>query len=275
MKKSVVITLLIVLLVAAAVLFFAVYKNSTTEDKVNDMYNSAKDEAGDMYNDAKDKVMMGSERKSMVMKEEERKLTAYHEGGHAIVALNQQASDPIHKATIIPRGRALGLVMRLPTEDRFSETYEQMLANMAIAMGGRAAEEMIFGHNKVTSGASSDIQQCTRLARNMVVKWGLSEKIGKVDYSQEDNGYMSSGKNVSADISPETAKLIDEEVKKLVDNAYDTASKILYDHKDELEIIAQALLEYETLTGDEIKEQTPHRLHLRQRPAEEHAQPRD
>ena len=204
--------------------------------------------------DAKDKVMMGSERKSMVMKEEEKKLTAYHEGGHAIVSLNQPASDPIHKATIIPRGRALGLVMRLPTEDRFSETYEQMLANMAICMGGRAAEEMIFGHDKVTSGASSDIQQCTKLARNMVVKWGLSEKVGKIDYSQEENGYASSGKNVSADISPDTAKLIDEEVKKLVDNAYNTAAKILHEKKDDLEILAKALLEYETLTGDEIKE---------------------
>ena len=215
------------------------------------------------FEDAKDKVMMGAERKSMVMKEEEKKLTAYHEGGHAIVSLYQPASDPIHKATIIPRGRALGLVMRLPTEDRFSETYEQMLANMAIAMGGRAAEEMIFGHDKVTSGASSDIQQCTKLARNMVVKWGLSDKIGKVDYSQEDNGYMSSGKNVSADISPETAKLIDEEVKRLVDDAYNTASKILYEHKEDLEILAKALLEYETLTGDEIKEllkgNKPHR----------------
>lgn len=213
--------------------------------------------------DAKDKVMMGAERKSMIMKEEEKKLTAYHEGGHAIVSIYQPASDPIHKATIIPRGRALGLVMRLPTEDRFSETYEQMLANMAIAMGGRAAEEMIFGHNKVTSGASSDIQQCTKLARNMVVKWGLSEKIGKIDYSQEESGYATSGKNVSADISPDTAKLIDEEVKKLVDNAYTTASKILYEHREELEILAKALLEYETLTGDEIKEllkgNKPHR----------------
>jgi len=204
--------------------------------------------------DAKDKVMMGAERKSMVMKEDEKKLTAYHEGGHAIVSLNQPASDPIHKATIIPRGRALGLVMRLPTEDRFSETYEQMLANMAICMGGRAAEEMIFGHDKVTSGASSDIQQCTKLARNMVIKWGLSEKVGKIDYSQEDNGYATSGKNVSADISPETAKLIDEEVKKLVDNAYNTAAKILYEKRDDLEVLAKALLEYETLTGDEIKE---------------------
>lgn len=213
--------------------------------------------------DAKDKVMMGAERKSMVMKEDEKRNTAYHEGGHAIVSLYQPASDPIHKATIIPRGRALGLVMRLPTEDRFSETYEQMLANMAIAMGGRAAEEMIFGHDKVTSGASSDIQQCTKLARNMVVRWGFSEKIGKIDYAQEDSGYMSSGKNVSADISPETAKLIDEEVKKLVDNAYVTASKILHEHRDELEILAKALLEYETLTGDEIKEllkgNKPHR----------------
>ena len=213
--------------------------------------------------DAKDKVMMGSERKSMIMKEEEKKLTAYHEGGHAIVSLNMPASDPIHKATIIPRGRALGLVMRLPTEDRFSETYEQMLANMAVAMGGRASEEMIFGHDKVTSGASSDIKQCTNIARNMVVKWGLSEKVGKIDYSQEDSGYLASGKAVSADISPETAKLIDDEVKKLVDNAYATASKILYEKKDDLEILAKALLEYETLTGDEIKEllkgNKPHR----------------
>ena len=204
--------------------------------------------------DAKDKVMMGAERKSMVMKDEEKKLTAYHEGGHAIVSLNMPASDPIHKATIIPRGRALGLVMRLPTEDRFSETYEQMLANMAVAMGGRASEEMIFGHNKVTSGASSDIQQCTNIARNMVIKWGLSEKVGKINYAQEDSGYLSSGKAVSADISPQTAKLIDEEVKKLVDNAYATASKILYEKRDDLEILAKALLEYETLTGDEIKE---------------------
>ena len=204
--------------------------------------------------DAKDKVMMGAERKSMVMKEEEKRLTAYHEGGHAIVSLNMPASDPIHKATIIPRGRALGLVMRLPTEDRFSETYEQMLANMAVAMGGRASEEMVFGHNKVTSGASSDIQQCTKIARDMVTKWGLSEKVGKINYSQEDNGYLSSGKSVSADISPETAKLIDEEVKKLVDDAYSTAARILYEKRDDLEILAKALLEYETLTGDEIKE---------------------
>ena len=207
----------------------------------------------DMEN-AKDKVMMGAERKSMVMKEEERKLTAYHEGGHAIVALNIPASDPIHKATIIPRGRALGLVMRLPTEDRFSETYEQMLANMAVAMGGRASEEMIFGHDKVTSGASSDIQQCTNIARNMVTKWGLSEKVGKINYAQEDSGYLSSGKSISADISPETAKIIDEEIKKLVDNAYITAAKILHEKRDDLEILAKALLEYETLTGDEIKE---------------------
>ena len=129
-----------------------------------------------------------------------------------------------------------------------------MLANMAVAMGGRASEEMIFGHNKVTSGASSDIKQCTNIARNMVVKWGLSEKVGKIDYSQEDSGYLASGKAVSADISQETSKLIDEEVKKLVDNAYATASKILYEKKDDLEILAKALLEYETLTGDEIKE---------------------
>lgn len=204
--------------------------------------------------DAKDKVMMGAERKSMIMKDKEKKLTAFHEGGHAIVSLNMKASDPIHKATIIPRGRALGLVMRLPTEDRFSETYEQMLANMAVAMGGRASEEMIFGHDKVTSGASSDIQQCTNIARNMVIKWGLSEKVGKINYAQEDNGCLSSCKAVSADISQETAKLIDEEVKRLTDDAYATAVKILHEKRHDLEILAEALLEYETLTGDEIKE---------------------
>ena len=204
--------------------------------------------------DAKDKVMMGAERKSMIMKDEEKRLTAFHEGGHAIVSLNMKASDPIHKATIIPRGRALGLVMRLPTEDRFSETYEQMLANMAVAMGGRASEEMIFGHDKVTSGASSDIQQCTNIARNMVIKWGLSEKVGKINYAQEDNGCLSSCKAVSADISQETAKLIDEEVKRLTDDAYATAVKILHEKRHDLEILAEALLEYETLTGDEIKE---------------------
>jgi cell division protease FtsH len=144
--------------------------------------------------------------------------------------------------------------MRLPTEDRFSETYEQMLANMAIAMGGRAAEEMIFGHDKVTSGASSDIQQCTKLARNMVVKWGLSDKIGKVDYSQEDNGYMSSGKNVSADISPETAKLIDEEVKKIVDTAYQKATDLLNEHMEKLHKVAGVLMEKEKIDGDEFEE---------------------
>ena len=207
----------------------------------------------DMEN-ARDKVMMGAERKSMIMKDEEKRLTAFHEGGHAIVSLNMKASDPIHKATIIPRGRALGLVMRLPTEDRFSETYEQMLANMAVAMGGRASEEMIFGHDKVTSGASSDIQQCTNIARNMVIKWGLSEKVGKINYAQEDNGCLSGCKTVSADISQETAKLIDEEVKRLTDNAYATAVKILQEKRHDLETLAEALLEYETLTGDEIKE---------------------
>jgi len=203
--------------------------------------------------DAKDKVIMGAERKNMIMKYEERKLTAYHEAGHAIVSINIQASDPIHKATIIPRGGALGSVTRLPTEDRFSETREQMLANMAVAMGGRVSEELNFGYDKVTSGASNDIKQCTNIARNMVIKWGLSEKVGKINYAQE-NDYQSNGKTISSDISQETAKLIDEEIKKLVDNAYETALKILKEKCKDLEILAEALLEYETLTGDEIKE---------------------
>ncbi len=198
---------------------------------------------------AKDKVMMGAERKSMVMSEEEKKLTAYHEGGHAVVAMHLPASDPIHKATIIPRGRALGMVMRLPEADKLSVTREKMLADLQVAMGGRIAEELIFGEEKVTSGASSDIRQATRMARAMVMQWGMSDKLGPIFYgTNEDEGYYAQSNH-----SPETATLIDAEVRKIVDKAYADATKILQDNIDQLHLLANTLLEYETLTGDDIK----------------------
>lgn len=202
--------------------------------------------------DAKDKVMMGAERKSMVMSDEEKRLTAYHEGGHAIVALHLEASDPIHKATIIPRGRALGMVMRLPEADKLSLTREKLYADLAVAMGGRVAEEMIFGYEKVTTGASSDIQQATRMARAMVTQWGMSDRIGPVfhsnDHSESYLGHMGSAQ-VS---SQQTQTAIDEEVKAIVEHGYQTAKNLLTEYNDELHRLAQGLLEYETLTGDEI-----------------------
>ena len=200
--------------------------------------------------DAKDKIMMGAERKKMVMDKDEKSLTAYHESGHAIVAINCPNSDPIHKATIIPRGRALGLVMRLPERDRFSVTRAKLIDDLAVAMGGRVAEEMIFGYDKVTTGASSDIEQATKMAKGMVIKWGLSEKVGAVNYDNDDSGNPYSQ---SKPFSEETAKYIDQEVKKIIDNALKMAKKILTDKKDDLELLAQSLLKYETLTGDEIK----------------------
>nr|WP_280638873.1 ATP-dependent zinc metalloprotease FtsH [Sphingomicrobium aestuariivivum] len=206
------------------------------------------------FEEAKDKVMMGAERRSMVMTEDEKKMTAYHEAGHAIVALHEPASDPIHKATIIPRGRALGMVMRLPERDSYSYHRDKMHANMAVAMGGRVAEEVIFGYEKVSSGASGDIQYATKLARDMVTQWGMSDEMGPVQYEEQQGetflGYsQSQGMNVSA----ETAQKIDKEIRRLIDQGYDRAKQVLTDHGDELEMLAQALLEYETLTGEEIK----------------------
>ena len=200
--------------------------------------------------EAKDKIMMGSERKSMIMQKSEKELTAYHESGHAITALNCPNSDPIHKATIIPRGRALGLVMRLPENDRFSITRAKLHDDLIVAMGGRAAEEMIFGYDKVTTGASSDIAQATNMARSMVTRWGLSDKVGTVDYSEEDSGKFYAAQKT---FSEDTGRIIDEEVKRIIEEALQGAKKILKDKKDDLEKLAQALLEYETLSGDEIK----------------------
>ena len=204
---------------------------------------------------AKDKVMMGAERKSMVMSEDEKKMTAYHEGGHALVSIYNPASDPIHKATIIPRGRALGMVMRLPEADKLSYHREKMYADLAVSMGGRVAEEIIFGHDKVSSGASSDIKYATSLARAMVTEWGMSDKIGPLFYGSGEQevflGY-SMGQPTKT-LSNEMANLIDSEVKRLVQEAHSQASGILTEHIDELHRIAKALLEHETLTGDEIK----------------------
>ena len=205
------------------------------------------------FEDAKDRVMMGAERKSMAMTDDEKRLTAYHEGGHALLALNVPATDPVHKATIIPRGRALGMVMQLPERDQLSMSYEQMTSRLTILMGGRMAEELIFGKDKITSGASSDIDQATRLARAMVTKWGFSDKLGVVSYGEnQDEVFLGHSVSRTQNVSEETARLIDQEVKALVQNAFDEARRILTDKIEELHTLAKALLEYETLSGDEI-----------------------
>ncbi len=206
------------------------------------------------FEDAKDKVMMGAERRTLVMTEDEKRLTAYHEGGHAIVALNVPATDPVHKATIIPRGRALGMVMQLPERDKLSMSFEQMTSRLAIMMGGRVAEEMIFGQDKVTSGAQSDIEQATRLAKMMVTRWGFSPELGTVAYGDNNDEVflgMSMGRQQS--VSESTAQKIDAEVRRLVETGLTDARRILAERKDDLESLAQGLLEYETLTGEEIR----------------------
>ncbi|MEH6722352.1 MAG: ATP-dependent zinc metalloprotease FtsH [Qipengyuania sp.] len=204
------------------------------------------------FEDAKDKVMMGAERRSMVMTEDEKQMTAYHEAGHALVSLNEPASDPIHKATIIPRGRALGMVMRLPERDNYSYHRDKMHANLAVAMGGRVAEEIIFGHDKVSSGASGDIQYATDLARNMVTKWGMSDKLGPLQYEASQEGYLGMGQTARTMSGAETNKLIDAEIKRLVEEGLTRAKDVLTKQEDKLHLLAQAMLEYETLTGDEI-----------------------
>src|SRR6185295_7283668 len=206
------------------------------------------------FEDAKDKVMMGAERKSLVMTEEEKLLTAYHEGGHAIVALNVKATDPVHKATIIPRGRALGMVMQLPERDKLSMSLEQMTSRLAIMMGGRVAEEMTFGKEKVTSGAASDIEQATRLARMMVTRWGLSEELGTVSYGEnQEEVFLGHSVSRQQNVSEQTAQKIDAEIRRLVEEGLQEARIILTTNRHELEALAQGLLEYETLSGDEIK----------------------
>jgi len=197
---------------------------------------------------------MGAERKSLVMTEEEKLLTAYHEGGHAIVGLNVIATDPIHKATIIPRGRALGMVMQLPERDKLSMSLEQMTSRLAIMMGGRVAEELVFGREKVTSGAASDIEQATRLARMMVTRWGFSDELGTVAYGEnQEEVFLGHSVSRQQNVSEQTAQKIDGEIRRLVEAGLAEARHILGEHRTDLEKLAQGLLEYETLTGDEIK----------------------
>ena len=206
------------------------------------------------FEEAKDKVMLGSERRSMVMTDEEKRLTAYHEAGHAVVALHCEASDPIHKATIIPRGRALGMVMRLPEGDRISLARDKIYADLRVACGGRIAEDLIFGEDKITTGASSDIRMATDMARRMVTEWGMSDKLGFLAYSADEQEVFL-GRSVSQqkNMADATASIIDNEVRRIVDEAYVAATKILKKHNVELERLAQGLLEYETLDGVEIK----------------------
>ena len=206
------------------------------------------------FEEAKDKVMMGSERRSMVMTDDEKKLTAYHEAGHAVVALHSPASDPIHKATIIPRGRALGMVMRLPEGDRISMAVDKLLADLRVACGGRIAEEQIFGAEKVTTGASSDIRMATDVARRMVTEWGMSDKLGFLAYGgDEQEVFLGRSMTQSKNMSEATADVIDSEIRRIVDLAYKDAAAILKKNAKQLELLAQGLLEYETLNGDEIK----------------------
>jgi cell division protease FtsH len=206
------------------------------------------------FEDARDKIMMGAERRTLVMTDEEKKLTAYHEGGHALVSLNMPGSIPIHKATIIPRGRALGMVQGLPERDQISQSYEQLIAMLAMAMGGRVAEELIFGTAKTTSGAASDIQQATRIARAMVTQLGFSDKLGTVAYADpQQEQFLGYSLGRTQTFSEQTQETIDREVRRLVQEAYEKAKQILSDKRADLEMLANALLEFETLSGEEIK----------------------
>lgn len=205
-------------------------------------------ELSDLEN-AKDKIVMGSERKSQPLSSQDRLLVAYHEAGHAIVSLHVKEGDPIHKATIVPRGRALGMVVRFPLEDRVMQTRAKLESNIAVAMGGRIAEEMIFGRDKVTSGASSDIHVATKYARAMVIDFGMSDKVGPVCHTPSKNIYS---KNTSV-CSEYTSQLIDKEVYNFISEGYKYAQEILTKHKQDLHTLAQALIEKETLTGEEIK----------------------
>jgi cell division protease FtsH len=206
------------------------------------------------FEDAKDKVMMGAERRSTAMTQAEKELTAYHEAGHAVLAMYVEAADPVHKATIIPRGRALGMVMQLPEGDRYSMSYKWMVSRLAIMMGGRVAEELKFGKENVTSGASSDIEQATKLARAMVTQWGYSDQLGQVAYGEnQQEVFLGHSVAQQKNVSESTAQKIDSEIRRLIDEAYDAARTILTKHNQEWIAVAEGLLEYETLSGDEIK----------------------
>jgi cell division protease FtsH len=207
------------------------------------------------FEHAKDKVMMGAERRSMVMSDDEKRMTAYHEGGHAICSITLPECDPVHKATIIPRGRALGMVMSLPEGDRYSTSKAKLLQQLIMAMGGRAAEEIVFGPDKVSNGASGDIKMATDTTRRMITEWGMSEKLGMISYG--DNGqevFLGHSVTQNKNVSEATAREIDNEIKAMIDHAYAEARRILTERRDDLEALAKGLLEYETLSGDEIQQ---------------------
>jgi len=227
------------------------------------------------FEDAKDKVLMGAERRSMVMTDEEKRLTAYHEGGHALIGLMVEGSDPVHKATIIPRGRALGMVMRLPERDALSVTRQKMKADIAVAMGGRVAEEVVFGYDKVTSGASMDFKMATQMARAMVTQYGMSDKLGPLAYGEnEDEVFLGHSVARTQNLSDETQKVVDEEIYRIVDEGYDFARKLIEQNVDKLHIIAKGLLEYETLSGQEITDLLDGKPPLREFEAEVTNEPR-
>jgi len=205
------------------------------------------------FEEAKDKVMMGAERRSMVMTEDEKKLTAYHEAGHALVSIFMPKTDPLHKVTIIPRGRALGLTMSLPERDQLSQSERQLLSLLAVMFGGRLAEELIFGKENITTGAGNDIQQATSIARRMVTEFGFSDKLGRLRYADnEEEVFLGHSVSRQKNVSDATAKLIDEEVRRLIEDAEAEARRILVDKSDELEWVAQGLLEFESLSGLEV-----------------------
>ena len=206
------------------------------------------------FENAKDKVLMGAERRSMVMTEEEKELTAYHEAGHALVGLNVKGNDPLHKVTIIPRGRALGVTMNLPERDRYGFKKREIEAKLAMMFGGRVAEELIYGHEDVTTGAGNDIQQATNLARAMVTEYGMSEKLGPLRYNEnQEEIFLGHSVARSQHISEATAQIIDEEIRRLIDEAEELARKVLNEHMEDLHKLAKGLLEYETLSGQEVQ----------------------
>jgi cell division protease FtsH len=209
----------------------------------------------DEFEKAKDKIMMGAERRSMVMSDAEKRLTAYHEAGHAIVGLNVPDHDPVYKVTIIPRGRALGVTMFLPEEDRYSHSKQRLQSQIASLFGGRIAEELIFGSDAVTTGAANDIERATEIARSMVTKWGLSERLGPLTYS-EDDGEIFLGRSVTQhkQMSDVTAHAIDEEIRAVIDSSYQRAESILRTHMDKLHTMAEALIRYETIDERQIRD---------------------
>ena len=207
------------------------------------------------FEKAKDKIMMGAERRSMVMSEDEKQLTAYHEAGHAIVGLKMPDHDPVYKVTIIPRGRALGVTMFLPEQDRYSYSKRRLLSRLSGLYGGRIAESLIFGDDAVTTGASNDIERATEIARNMVTKWGLSDSLGPVAYGEE-NGEVFLGRSITQkkDVSEATSQMIDAEMRRIIDSTYSAAKEILVSQMDSLHLMAKALMKYETIDESQIAE---------------------